>query len=506
MLTINKKINKLILLLSGIAGSLLLTSCSKQLEIVPETFISPEKLYTDENGDIAGLNGVYRKMLELKSSDYYFIGIVGTDEGKTSSFVPTWGGYWTNYAGINSYNNLLTSQNQLVQGVWSSLYKGITNANVAIRFIPGSTATDEAKNRLIGEAKFLRAAFYFELVQLFGGVPMPTEVVNAEADKVGGYPRSTEDEIYNLIITDLQFAGEHLRSKGVNAADAGHTNKEAAITLLGKVYLTRKEYGLAKTTLQPLMSATNVSLMPKYADLFIEVNENNIESLFEVQYSNENGNTNSIPNTLGGWHIANTYPGGGGHVVIATDYYSNSFEAGDERKDASLRTKFYDANGAEVDYWWWADVTKPHVKKFDITSGISLNGGLSSRNLYYLRYADAILMYAETLNEQNDIAGALTYLNKIRNRAGLENLETIWGRLPAQEELRQELLIERMRELGFEGWRWFDLKRTGKLLSQTMANNPDASAMTEKNLLYPIAAKEFETNAALKPGDQNPGY
>ncbi len=247
--------------------------------------------------------------------------------------------------------------------------------------------------------------------------------------------------------------------------------------------------------------------MANYADLFVEKNENNIESLFEIQYSSENGNTNGQANTLGGWHISNVESGGGGHVVIPTDYYSNSFEAGDARKDASIRYKFYDANGNEVDYWWWADVTKPHVKKYDITKGESVNGGLSSRNLYYLRYADAILMYAETLNELNEPANALTYLNKIRTRAKLANWETVLGHTPTQQELRDELLTERMRELGFEGWRWCDLKRTGKLITSTKTNNPDATQfISDKNLLFPIPAREFELNRALKPSDQNPGF
>ena len=497
------------LIKQGLAVSLLFillvaAGCSKKLDITPETFVSPEDLYKDEQGAIAGVTGIYRKMLELNNGDYYFVGIVGTDEGKTTSFVPTWGGYWQHYDGVNSYNGLLSAQNQLVQGAWNSLYKGVVNANNAIKYIPTSTASQAVKDRLLAESKFLRAVFYFKLVQLWGAVPLPTEEEDAVANANGGKPRSSEDEVYALIISDLSFAVSNLPAKGT--ADVGRANKEAAQTLLGKVYLTRKDYANAKATLQPLMSLTNVALMSKYADLFNENNENNIESLFEIQYSNENGNTNGQANTLGGWHISNVDSGGGGHVVIPTDYYSNSFEDGDERKNASIRYKFYDAGGNEVDYWWWADVTKPHVKKFDITKGKSLNGGLSSRNLYYLRYADAILMYAETLNELND-GNALTYLNKIRTRAKLTNWETVLGHTPTQQELRDELLKERMRELGFEGWRWCDLKRTGKLISQVKANNPDAAPyVSDKNLLFPVPAREFELNRALKPGDQNPGF
>lgn len=484
--------------------TLVITGCSKKLDITPETFVSPEELYKDEQGAASGVTGIYRKLMELNSGDYYFMGVVGTDEGKTSSFVPTWGGYWQHYDGVNSYNSLLSAQNDLVQGFWNSSYKGIVNANTAIRYIPLSSASEDVKNRLIGEAKFLRAVFYFELVQFFGGVPLPTEVQDPVADANGGKPRSTVDDVYALIVSDLNFAVSHLAGKGT--AETGRANKEAAQALLGKVYLTLKDYANARSALQPLMSVTNAGLMPDYADLFKETNENNTESLFEIQYSNENGNTNSHANTLGGWHIPNTYSGGGGHAVIPTDYYSNSFEDGDARKDASIRYKFYDANGAEVDYWWWADVTKPHVKKYDITEGASLNGGLSSRNLYYLRYADAILMYAETLNELND-PDALTFLDKIRNRAALPGWETALGHTPSQQELRDEILKERMRELGFEGWRWFDLKRTGKLIDQVKAYNPDAAPnIADKNLLFPLSAREFELNRSLEPGDQNPGF
>lgn len=504
MLTINKHITKPLVLVISII-TVLTTGCSKKLDIVPETFVSPEDLYKDEQGATAGVTGIYRKMMELNNGDYYFVGIVGTDEGKVTSFVPTWGGYWQHYDGINSYNSLMSAQNQLVQGVWNSLYKGVVNANTAIRYIPTSSASVKAKNRLLGEAKFLRAIFYFKLVQFFGGVPLPTDELDAEADANGGKPRSSEDEVYQLIINDLKFAADNLDPKGT--AETGRANKEAATTLLGKVYLTRKDYEAAKTTLQPLMSVSNVALMPDYADLFKEENENNIESLFEIQYTNENGNTNAQANTLGGWHIANTEPGGGGHVVIPTDYYANIFEPGDERRDASIRYEFFDADGNPVDYSWWADVGKPHVKKYDITKGKSLNGGLSSRNLYFLRYADAILMYAEALNESNDATDALTYLNKIRARAKLSNWETVLGHTPSQAELREELLKERMRELGFEGWRWCDLKRTGKLLEQTKAYNPDAAPyMTDKNLLFPISSREFELNRSLKPSDQNPGF
>jgi hypothetical protein len=489
-----------------IAGGIGLSGCSKQLDIKPESFISPEELYKDEAGVKSGLVGIYRQLLELKRSDYVIVGMVGTDEGKTTLFVPTWGTYWQNFCAVSTYSPLMTAQNDVVQNFWVVCYRGIANANTAIKYVQKSSVSDAVKNKAIGEAKFLRGLFYFYLVQLYGGVPLPTEADNPEADARGGYPRSSVDDVYALIISDLQFAVNNLDAK--TGGNVGKANKEAAMGLLGKVYLTRKDYSNAKATLQPLLSSTTVGLMTNYADLFVEANENNKESLFEVQFSNENDNTSNLAQNLGCWQINDTkLPGSGGHVIIPTDYYFNSFEAGDKRKDASFRWIFYDKDGNPVDYSWWSDVGKPHMKKFDITKDVSVSSSYSSRNLYYLRLADVILMYAEAQNELGETGGAMQQLNMIRNRAGLENYETVHSSVPTQDQLRKELMLERMRELGFEGWRWFDLKRTGTLLAEVKAHNPDATPnMQEKHLFYPIPAREFENNAALQPSDQNPGY
>ena len=482
--------------------------CSKQLDIKPESFISPEELYKDEAGVKSGLVGIYRQLLELKRSDYVIVGMVGTDEGKTTLFVPTWGTYWQNFCAVNTYSTLMTAQNDVVQNFWVVCYRGIGNANVAIKYIQKAAVSDDVKSKATGEAKFMRSLFYFYLVQLYGGVPLPTEVPNPEADAKGGYPRSSVEEVYNLIISDLQFAMANLDSKAGGGQTAGKATREAARALLGKVYLTRKDYNNAKATLEPLLNASNVALMPDYANLFVEANENNIESLFEIQFSNEDGNTSNLAQNLGCWQINDPrLPGAGGHVIIPTDYYFNSFENGDKRKDATFRTLFFDKDGNPVDYSWWSDVGKPHMKKFDITKDVSVSASYSSRNLYYLRLADVILMYGEAQNELGETPGGLQQLNRIRARAGLQSYETVHGTVPSQDQLRKELMLERMRELGFEGWRWFDLKRTGTLLTEVKAHNPDAAPnMQEKHLLYPVPAREFENNAALQPSDQNPGY
>ena len=479
---------------------LIASGCEKDLGYVPESYLSPEQVYSDEAGSEAGITGIYRQLQLLKRSEHGLFGNIGTDEGTTSTFVRSWGGYWLQLSAVNSYEPAqLTSQNEPVFFYWERCYLGIANANTAIRYLPSANISDAVKNRLLGEAKFLRAVFYFYLVQFFGAVPMPTENPTPEYDK-DGYPRSPVADVYKLIEDDLKFAMENLGSK--SAMGVGRTNNEAATALLGKVYLTMKNYAGAQSVLEPLMTTTEARLLPNYADLFKEENENNAESLFEIQYGSESGHTQNFTEMLGSWALAGNQPGGGGQVALVTSYAANIFPAKDTaRKNASLRSVYYDPSTGAPGYLdWWADVGKPHMKKYE--QKLNQQANVATKNIGYLRYADAILMYAEALNELNRTTEALTQLNRIRTRAGVNTYSGL-----SQQQFRDTLVVERMKELMFEGWRWFDLKRWGLLVSRTDAYNAAAKGnITEKNLLLPIPFREFANNRTLKTTDQNPGY
>lgn len=480
-------------------------SCKKKLDYVPESYLSPEQVYNDESGCRAGIIGIYRQLAILKQSELGTTGIIGTDEGKTTNFVKGWGTYWYQLYAINSYDKIqFGSQNDNIYYFWQRCYVGINNANMAIRYIPNAPIGETVKTQLIAEAKFLRAVFYSYLVQLFGAVPMPTDTPNPKADE-NGYPRTPAQDVYALIVADLKYATDNLPGKA--AQTKGHVNKEAAQTLLGRTYLTLKDYPNAKTNLEAVVNSPNTKLMDNFEDLYVEANENNIESLFEIEYNSESGYTQSLSNLLGSWNIGNKLPGGGGQTIINTPYAVTVFSTPDSiRKKATFRLVYYDANGNPGLNDWWEDVGKPHIKKYEQKSGQSADQ--FSRNIYYLRFADALLLYAETLNEQGQTGQALTYLNKVRNRAKLVNWETELGHQPSQQEFRNELVLERMRELCFEGWRWFDLKRWGLLVSRTKAYNTDAAPnITDTNLLFPIPYREFSNNRTLdRTKDQNPGY
>jgi hypothetical protein len=206
---------------------------------------------------------------------------------------------------------------------------------------------------------------------------------------------------------------------------------------------------------------------------------------------------------------------------MATTFYSDMVfdQTKDKRYLVSINHDRYDSKGVTMN--WWVDPGQPTVKKYDI-SNADIDANTSGKNLYYLRSADVFLMDAEVLNELSQTASALVPLNKVRTRAGLPNLETALGHTPTQTELRNELLNERTRELGGEGWRWFDLKRTGMLVARVqLYNNPKADYMaknnttndphpaqnvTAKNNLYPIPLTELQNNPALTLNSQNPGY
>lgn len=503
------------------------SSCQKQLNYTPEVFVSAPSVYKDEPGAIAGVTGIYQQLQNLKRSDYELIGVIGTDEMRCCYQAQGYGSYWAGVVGMDVYDITLNSQNADVTGYWAGCYQGIANANAAILNIPkiSGFAEPTVQTRLEGEAHFMRALFYFYLVQLYGDVPMPLE----NTSFANGLPRVPQQQVYNQIEADLKFAVANCWTKSkLGAADIGRANVEAAKALLGKVYLTLHDYQDAKTTFEDLINNNNISLMANYADLFDGQHENNAESLFEIQYSTDNNNdTQGLQNLYGSYagppipfeSFDQHTPGYGGTVVCTTSRYSDSLfdKVHDTRYAASINHDRYDGNGNTMS--WWVDPGLPTAKKYDISSS-DIDVYHSGKNLYYLRSSDVFLMYAETLNELGQPQAALAPLNKVRERAfkGSSNDVTTTN----QAALRDTIMDERSRELGAEGWRWFDLKRTGTLVSRvkryddpqrdfekkngTTTDPHPAQNVKDQNNLFPIPLTELQNNPALGLKSQNPGY
>ncbi len=305
--------------------------------------------------------------------------------------------------------------------------------------------------------------------------------------------RRPVSEVYALIIKDLTDAASLLN--GISLPSKSQASTGAAKTLLGKVYLTTKQYDLAKNVLKEVIDQKTYSLNPDYKKLFTNGNGELQETIFEIKYMSGNvgeGNSFSSIFTPARFDMA-IFPGNmqGSGRVLPTKQMANAYEPGDLRRKASI--------GDSVRLNTGKFEKETYGLKFvDFTTGIVGDGGI---NFTALRYADVLLMYAEALNETNGTAEALTYLNMVRQRAGLAPLSGL-----SKADFSLALEKERRLEFLLEGHRWFDLVRTGRL--QTVMNtyfqqNGLKFSVAPHELLLPIPLREIDINPNL---GQNPGY
>ncbi|WP_071146328.1 RagB/SusD family nutrient uptake outer membrane protein [Bacteroides ihuae] len=365
--------------------------------------------------------------------------------------------------------------NGTVSNFWQYRYKGILRCNIAIENIPKAPILDEnKKNRLIAEAKFLRAYFYFELVKNFGGVPIIDGFLLPE--EVTGITRSSVEEVYALIEKDLTDAAAALpQPSELSASDVGHATRGAALGMLGKAYLYQDKFEEAKTTLQTVIDEKEYELMPDFGDVWSIDAENNKESLFEVQNAYDEtydlGGSLSIVtgNRSGGdqdgwaWGLptANlenafieagdterlkwTIIKNGATEIAGEDNFTELIAAqGDQNGDGTYCIEPAKHKSARINRKFYL----PYAKRPE-----NYNQPKVPLNHRILRYGDVLLMYAEACNETNDDVNARSALNQVRNRVHLGNVET------SGNELRDAIRAERRLELACENHRIYDLRR-----------------------------------------------
>lgn len=371
---------------------------------------------------------------------------------------------------------------------WRAHYNGIGRANALLDRLATADFGDTAlRDRLTGEAKFLRALMYFNLVRGFGDVPLVLKDVNAVAEGYT-YLREPVATVYAQIIADLQDASAKLPAS-YTGSNVGRASRGAANALLGKVYLTVHDYGNAMTALEAVINSGVYQLWPNYADIFAPANANGRESIFEVQF--KAGGIGQGSNFM---YTYSPYPysepvfgqGAGTGLNAPTDEMIASYEAGDSRKDVSLKEGFFRTNGE------WVPV--PYIYKYHVQP---FAPGDTDANWIVLRYADVLLMYAEVLNEQGQTTQALQYVNQIRARAELPALGGL-----GQDAAREAIAHERRIELAFEGHRWWDLLRTGRAVEMINSKN-FGFTIQEYQTLLPIPQTELDINPDLT---QNPGW
>lgn len=484
------------------AGLLLFTisSCKKSFLSLPsQTTLSTPVFFKTQADFEQAINGAYAPLRTLYTGSAWVLGEMHSDNTRyvlNPNFRAT----------IDQENNadfITDPTSTIATNYYTGYYLIIARANQVLAPIDAVDFDATAKNNIKGQAYFLRAFSYFNLVQYFGRVPLHLTPAGSLAETA--LSPSSVEEVYAQIIADATEASTLLPDKTVQ--QPGRATSGAAKALLANVYMVQKKWADAETQLRAVVTSGKYSLMPDYAAIYDPAGKNNNESVFEIQYKEgtEGYASNFIyqflPLMTGAGVSAIT--GIAGEQATTAESYNvpspdiiAAYEAGDKRKDASIAHAI-GANG----------VSYPYIKKYLHPHTLP---GVSNDNWPVYRYAEVLLMLAEALNEQNKSDEALTFLNQVRTRAGLAN-STASG----QSAIRDAIANERRVELAFENKRWLDLVRTGKATSVITAYGtkikakpqdyyfpagyaPVPAAFTTINLLFPYPTSEVALNPLLK--------
>ncbi len=484
-----------------------LTACNKVLTPELKGSVDIDKLITTEEGAITLLNSSFQPLQVLYKGPMQRITDLASDDGWT----------WRNELEPDLF--ITTPSFSFLSTIWQNHYLGIGRVNTLLSNLDKiqNVSSDQHLAVLEGQAKFLRAFYYFNLVRLFGDVPLVVEQVVVPED--AELPRSAIVKVFEQIETDLTDAEKKLPETYTSASgyETGRPTTTGAAALKTLVFLEQEKWDSVVSASARVMGKG--ALLDNYSDHFNGSAENGKHSFFEVQYG---GAPAATTTTLSSFYAPTSTPSGSALILPTDDNFEGggggpstgngiiqAFEAGDKRKETIVST--YGLPN-------FLDISKPdgslyHVNKYYNTKDPV---GLSSWNFPLIRYAEIILSRAEAMNEiaYSSEGEAFNLLNLIRSHAGLNALTS--AELGNQEAFRVKLHNERRIELSFECKRFFDLNRTGKLQPAVQsqlahlnyefpAKNLVANAITKKPyFLYPIPASEFINNSKL--GTQNPGY
>ncbi len=463
----------------------LFTSCEDGLMENPKS-LAVETFYNTPREVETAVNAVYSP-LRLA---YYTIGVNSAHADYAYGR-----GSW---AALNDFQGLNSVWVTRVSEVWTYYYQSIRNANIVIHNAPnGKAISEEDVQKYVAEAKFLRAFTYFQLVRHWGGVPIRTED-NISAIEV---PRSTEAQVFELILDDLETAETDLPDE---QPVSGRPTKWAAKTLLADVYLHLEQYPQARDKANEVIQANVYSLVPvttvdDFQNIFGPDVITTPEEIFYLKFSHEPQQGDTWPGLMN--HPATGLYGGGGVYGVHSDQTNFVYTNWD---DADLRKGLW--------YSWNIGLgpTSLLSKKFIDPESLVLNGAANPQTWY--RYADLLLIYAEAAGRvaEGPTEEAMDALNQVHRRAyghdpnAVSAVDFEVADYPGDAFI--DLIIkERGYEFQLEGKRWVELKRTGKLVSTIL--EAKGKVVTEADYLWPIPVAEMSANKALDPAtDQNPGY
>ena len=482
----------------------LFSACGDEfLDRNPIIGITEENFYKTEDDAIAAVNAAYATLqFQLSPAGHFrwFWGDIMSDDAIKGG------------SGDNDVNALLQLETfkgpvntDLLESEWGADYEGIYRANVVLEKVPAIEMDGKLKARILGEAKFIRAWNFYNLVTMFGGVPLADRVLAPSEYKL---PRASADEIWDLIEKDLTEAAVDLWKRNEYAPeDLGRITQGAALALLAKAYMWRGKWNQAFQATQQVIESGQYTLVPNYADIFPLYGENNSESVFEIQYMNASGG-NWGKNNANEGSFTNVFTrargqfAGYGFNIPTQDFVDEFFKEGFE--DPRLKSTIFrvgDAMGDRGIFTIEATGGLPHLyypKKYfsnlseDAPFGDpNPNGGTNDR---VIRYADVLLMHAESAYHLGNEQAARDHVNQVRKRVGIPDISY------SGNALLEAIYRERRIELGLEAHRFFDLVRTGRA-AQVLGPLGFVSGTHDR---FPIPQSQIQaTNGAVT---QNPGY
>ena len=508
------------------AAGLFITSCKQDLDVANPNAPTTSVFWQNATDAQQGVNAVYstlhRDRMVLWQWFYY---TVRSDEAFSVS---------PDVAIPNNMDRFLITDYNFARTnlVYADNYVGVFRANQVLDNVPNIEMDEALKARYLGEAKFLRAFFYYNLASLFGNVPLilitskPTDLpANATREQV--WEQAAKDLTEAAAVLPISYSG----------MDVGRVTKGAAYALLAKVYMQQRKYAEALTPLQWLVDGEGKSvynLMPNYRDNFLSTTENNAESVFEWQLATNlsefTPEDTQTPNQNYGSPLAQFlaplnvgYSDAEIHRWVVNEFHKDKTTTGarDPRLTASFIYDSTDVRGPAFTQVYGQTFAQRYgltggnrnrvwLRKFsnDAETGRTSEGFRSANNYRFIRYADVLLMYAETLNELNRTADAYPHVNRVRQRAGLPTLTVARPNL-TQEQFRNQIMHERVTELAGEGHRWNDLDRWGYFENQAKLNeliqrDPAFSTfMLDRHRLLPLPQRDVDINPNL---EQNPNY
>ena len=511
------------LLFTLVILSLFVFSCS-ELEEQPFTQPNTENFYQNESDAISALNAAYAR---LKSGNGYY----------RQQFLPTL--FASSDQGLSTYLykefkiGSVTSTNQSLINLWKEIYIGIREANNVIAKVPTIDMDENLRNRIVGEAKFLRALHYFNLVRGFGEVPLRTTPVESGEDE--GLPLSSIVDIYDVIIDDLIYASENCWARNESGLELGRATNTAAHALLAKVYTRiasckrtaeqgnegnslylafpesyQTYYQYAKEQCDAALNGSGYALKTNLADwvsIFDADNGNNEEMLFDIQGSSLSGQGTAVSNLFSPRNAGLAGSGFGGNNKLKPIFINNRIDKYDNRFQFSIireyetATRFFNLNQWSTGYvpsdengntfgTLWQVWTAKYIDTEATTEYTS------RQNWHVIRLADVHLMRAEAMAEiSGNPTDANENVNILRNRVEMEDMD--YTGMPF-DIFREQILMERAVELYMEGHRFFDLTRFGYYDEYCRLIYGDIEgARQPEDYFWPIPITETSTNSQI---------